>query len=489
MKLETQVISWLASQSIDAYLVGGCVRDQVLGRSVSDIDVSVDGDGLVLARRLADHFRADYFPLDRERLTGRAILRREDGERLYVDIARYRGEDLAADLAGRDFTINALAVGVRSPDMVIDLHGGLADLEAGLVRTVSDEAIRDDPLRALRAVRHTAQLEFTLAKETEDLIRRDGAGLASVAGERICDELGKLLACAFSAQSIYLLEQLDLLAVILPELAQLRDLEQPPPHRHRALEHTLEAVRALELLLATLGCVPTGQDALQEPVASPGLYLGSLRDYSEHLCTHLAGPVSGGRPRLVALKMAVLLHDVGKPAVRSEDGGRIRFLGHEQIGSRMARVALERLRFSTAEARLVESIVRNHMRPLGLVTQKSVSSRAIYRFFRDAQDAGMDILLHALADHLATYAFETHASGWQDLVDLATRMLEYTTERDAKGASRSPLVNGHDLLRAFELEPGPQIGMLLDAVREAQAVGEVRTRSEAMALVRRLLGS
>ena len=487
MELEDRVISWLAGQSEPAYLVGGCMRDQVLGRSIHDLDVSVDGDGLLLARRLADHFGADYFPLDRERLTGRAILRREHGERLYVDIARYRGEDLTADLAGRDFTINALAVDVRSPDVVIDLHRGLVDLEAGLVRAVSDEAIRNDPVRALRAVRHAAQLDFALAQETEDLIRRDGAALADVAGERICDELSKLLACAWSAPFLYKLEQLGLLEVILSELAPLRGLEQPPPHQYRALEHTLEAVRALELLLAAIGCISEGQDALRERVAGLGLYLGGLQDYAEPLNRHLAGAVSGDRPRVVTLKMAVLLHDVGKPAARSEEGGRIRFLGHEQIGSKMARGALERLRFSGAEARLAECIVRNHMRPLALANEGSVSSRAVYRFFRDTQDAGLDVVLHALADHLATHAFETHGSGWRKLVDLATRMLEYRLQRVNGPAKEPPLVNGRDLLRAFDLEPGPQIGVLLEAVREAQAVGEVGTRDEAMALVRSLL--
>jgi poly(A) polymerase/tRNA nucleotidyltransferase (CCA-adding enzyme) len=162
-------------------------------------------------------------------------------------------------------------------------------------------------------------------------------------------------------------------------------------------------------------------------------------------------------------------------------------LGHDKGGSGMARDVFERLRFSSAEARTAETIVQSHMRPLLLASQESVSGRAIYRFFRDTQDAGIDTVLHALADHLATYAFETEEGGWHRLVDLAQQMLEYALQREGRRATQPPLVNGRDLLRDFRLQPGPQIGILLEAVREAQAVGEIGTRDEAMALVRRLL--
>jgi putative nucleotidyltransferase with HDIG domain len=487
VKLKDQVISWLARQDAEVYLVGGCVRDQLLGRRINDLDVSVDADGLALARKLADRFEGDYFPLDVDRSVGRAILRCQDGQRLYVDIARFRGDGLAADLAGRDFTINALAIDVHSPDVFIDLHGGLADLEAGLVQVVSEWAIRSDPVRALRAVRHAAQLGFELAPNTADLIARDGAAIAGVAAERVCDELSKLLACAVSAPYLEMLDRLDLLAVTLPELEPLRDLEQPPPHRYPALRHTLETVHALELLLGTIECASSGGSALEVQVASRGLYLGGLLDHAAQLHSHMAHVLAGERPRLVTLKMAALLHDVAKPATRSEENGRIRFLGHDKRGSGMARAALERLRFSSTEARLAETIVQNHMRPLLLANQESVSARSIYRFFRDTQDAGIDIVLHALADHLATYAFETEEGSWHKLVDLAQQMLAYVLQREDRQVTQPPLVNGRDLLRDFGLQPGPQIGILLEAVREAQSVGEIGTRDEAIALVGKLL--
>lgn len=488
MKLEERVIAWLACQNEEMYLVGGCVRDRLLERAVYDVDVATAGDGPALARRLANHFQADYYTLDAGRGTGRAILRREEGERLSVDIARFRGEDLAADLAGRDFTINALAADVASPLIVIDHHGGLADLQAGLIRAVSETAIRDDPVRALRAIRQAAQLEFTLTQEIEELIRRDGAALAGVSAERICDELSKLLACTLSAPFLYALDRLGLLVVILPELEPLRDLEQSPPHRYRVLEHSLESVRALEFLLQAIGCTPSSQTTSHAPEAVSEFYLGDLPVYATQLRQHLGSVLSSGRPRVVLLKLAILLHDIGKPATRSlEEDGRVRFLRHEQVGGKLAAGALERLRYSSSEVHVVECIVRNHMRLLTLIGREGVSSRAVYRFFRDTEDAGIDILLHALADHLATYALEPEESGWQRLVDLAASMMGSYLDRGADQAKQRSLLTGHDLLRDFELSPGPLIGELLEAVREAQAIGEVRTRDEAMELVRRLL--
>jgi tRNA nucleotidyltransferase/poly(A) polymerase len=500
VNLQEQVIAWLAQQDTAAYLVGGCVRDLMLGRSIYDLDVAVDGDGLTLARRLANHFGGAYYPLDATRGTGRAILRAGDETRLVVDVARFRGETLAADLAERDFTINALAADVRALDVVIDCHGGQADLRAGLIRPVSETSIRDDPVRALRAIRQAAQLGFALSSETERLIRRDGAALAQVSGERVRDEIVRLLALPYAALYLRHMDDLGLLTIVLPELEPLRDLVQPPPHHLDALAHSLETVRMLEILL----------DELQAGIADPGsgnresgIGIGelgarfpvpdirfpySLLPFAKCLQTHLTQIMSDTRPRLITLKLAALLHDTGKPTARSVDkDGRIRFIDHQRQGVKLAGVALRRLRLHNAEVRLGETIVRHHMRPLLLAAQDTVSSRAVYRFFRDTGDAGVDVLLHALADHRATYAAGAQDDPWPRLVALTARVLADFYERGEERVAPPSLVDGNDLLRAFGLQSGPQIGELLEAVREAQVSGEVWTRKEALALIRERL--
>ncbi len=481
MGIREQVIAWLAQQNLAVYLVGGCVRDRLLGRPVYDLDVAVAGDGLALARRLANRFKGAYYPLDRARGTGRAILRGEGDRRLVVDVARFRGDDLAADLADRDFTINALAADVHTPDLVIDRHGGLGDLASRLIRPVSEASIRNDPLRALRAIRLAAELGFALAPETEALIRRDGPALTHVAGERLRDELARLLSLPHAAPHLKRLDNLGLLTLIFPELEPLRGLTQPPPHHLDALAHSLETVHALEILL------DRGQEGGGGQEASRIAWPDRLEPFAERVQAHLTRPLSESRPRLVTLKLAALLHDTGKPAARSVDGdGQVRFLGHHKEGVGLVEGALRRLRFNNAEVRLAETIVRHHMRPLLLASQANVSARAVYHFFRDCGEGGVEVLLHALADHWATYAPDAGDDRWPRLTELTARMLADYWERQAERVAPPPLLNGYDLLRELGLQPGPHIGELLEAVREAQVSGQVHRREEALALVRDL---
>ena len=485
MNLVEQIIAWLARQSVSAYLVGGCVRDCLLSRSIVDLDVAVDGDGLRVARRLANHFGGAYHPLDEARSTGRAILHDEGGNRLVVDVAQFRGPDLAADLADRDFSINALAADVHTPDDIIDHHNGLDDLKAGLIRPISDACIRSDPLRALRAVRLAAELSFALHRETDALIRGDGPALRRVAGERIRDELARLLALSRAVPHLRRLDDLGLLAVILPELEPLRGLAQPSPHHLDVFAHSLETVRSLEKMLPALEI--SGREKRPEDLgdAMCGGQFSALDPFSQRLGLHLDQIMGAARPRLVTLKLAALLHDTGKPAARTVDeDGRIRFIGHSTKGAKIAGRALQRLRFSRSEVRLGETVVRQHMRPLLLANQKRVSSRAVYRFFRDAGRAGVDVLLLALADHMATYAPGADGDPWPRLVALVVRMLGDYWERHTERVDPSQLVDGHDLLRELDLEPGPHIGELLELVREGQISGEVRSREEALAMVR-----
>jgi putative nucleotidyltransferase with HDIG domain len=215
------------------------------------------------------------------------------------------------------------------------------------------------------------------------------------------------------------------------------------------------------------------------------LILDPLLPFADRLQDHIEQTLSDERTRLVTLKLAALLHDVGKPAAETVDEmGRIRFLGHHEAGTRIAREALVRLRLSRVEVHLGETIVRHHMRPLQLAKQKRVSARAVYRFFRDTGNAGVEVLLHALADNRATYASDAEDEQWSRLVDLVSRMLGDYWEHQTERVAPAPLIGGSDLLREFDLQPGPQIGELLEAIREAQVSGEVHTREQALALVR-----
>ena len=475
-----RVCVFLRQRSIEAYLVGGCVRDWLLGRPSHDVDFAVMGDAVELARQVADRTGSAFVLLDEERGTGRVVTQEEDGQRLFIDFARLQGGDIITDLSRRDFTVNAMAVDITRVSRLIDPYAGRRDLELGLVCAVSETAFRDDPLRTLRAVRLAAEMEASIEQGTEELLRQAVSLIASVSAERVRDELAKILALPGAAHNLRYLDELGLLTAIIPELGTLKGVEQSAPHYLDAFEHSLDTVRWLEEVVEVLEGNRAGESGLS-------LLRDLLGPFSPRLAAHLSQPISGDRTRLTLLKLAALLHDLGKPATKSAgDDGAIHFYGHEQEGAEAAGDILRRLRFGGNEAALAKTIVANHMRPCLLADQETLTRRAVYRFFRDTGDAGVDTLLLYLADHLATWGPEFQMARWRRRVEFVASMLTDYYERHQKVISPPKLINGHDVMAEFGLKEGPLIGQLLEAVREAQAAGEVRTKEEALALVEEL---
>jgi poly(A) polymerase len=240
-------------------------------------------------------------------------------------------------------------------------------------------------------------------------------------------------------------------------------------------------VRWLEEVVEAL----KGEDAADNKLSLVPLLLSF---FSFQLSAHLSQPISGDRPRLAVLKLAALLHDLGKPTTKSfDDEGSVHFYGHEREGAEVAGAILRRLRFGGNEVSLARTIVANHMRLHLLAEREVVTRRAVYRFFRDTGDAGVDTLLLCLADHLATSGPNLRMARWQKKVEFVASMLADYYERCQEVISPPKLISGNDLMDEFGLEEGPRIGELLEAVREAQVEDEVRTKEEALALVKGLL--
>jgi len=363
-----QVCAFLQRRSVKAYLVGGCVRDWLRGRSSHDIDFAVAGDAVKLARQVADRVGGAFVLLDDERGTGRVVTRDADGQRLFIDLARLQGDDIIADLSKRDFTVNAMAIDIADIEScIIDPYGGQQDLQLGLVRVVSETAFRDDPLRTLRAVRIAAEMGASIEQRTEELLRQAVPLITTVSAERVRDELTKILDLPGAAQNLRYLDELGLLTAIIPELGTLRGVEQSEPHYLDVFEHSLETVRWLEEVVESL----EGKRARDNALSLIG---GRLGPFSPRLAAHLSQPISGDRTRLTLLKFVALLHDLGKPATKSmDDEGRIHFYGHEQEGARIAGHILRRLRFGGKEVSLAQTIVANHMRPPLLAEQEVVT--------------------------------------------------------------------------------------------------------------------
>lgn len=478
--LLTRVSNFLAEQDIESYVVGGLVRDVLLGRDTADIDIAVASNALVVAPKVAAALGGKYVLLDRVNKVGRVVLVDNGAPstetQWELDFSTFKGS-IEQDLARRDFTIDAMALDLKqlgedfSDVQLIDPFNGVDDLRHGVIRVVAETAFESDAARLLRAVRLAAELGFSIDKKTEALLRHYSYLIASVAGERVRDELLRLLAVSSAGQFLSYLDELGLLTAVFPELAETKGVEQPKEHCWNVFEHSLKTVIAVDFLLR--------QGAWEY---ADGKVLAAV-PWSAVLAQHFDQEVSSGSTRRLLLKLAALLHDLGKPQTKAMDAGRIRFLGHAKEGAAIAANMLERLRFSGKEVKLVETVVMHHLRPGQMSQNELPSHRAIYRYFRDTGEAGIDILFLSLADHLATRGLHLNLSHWQE----HAQVVEYVLSQHFKQESiaRPPkLVDGHDLINIFGMSPGPEIRDILEAVHEAQASGELTTRQEALAYAR-----
>jgi putative nucleotidyltransferase with HDIG domain len=474
-----------ANQRAALWLVGGCVRDVLLNRRIHDVDVVAHGEALRVARAWAERWQAAFYPLDAERGVGRVILTTPD-QRLTLDFATLRGDSLEADLRARDFTINAMAASLTEPEALIDPLNGLRDLRGKLIRACSPTALSDDPVRGVRAVRLAAQLDFKLDKDTRALIRASASALPNISAERRRDEFIKCLGGQRPAAALRALDLLGLLDALVPEARDLKGVAQSAPHVYDVWEHTLMVITRLAEVIALLGPV---HDVDAASDLTLGLISVRLGRYRHQLTTHLNQRLSGDRPARWILMLAALLHDIGKPATRSEsEHGRIHFWNHPEIGAEIAAKRLTRLRFSADEIKRARLIVAHHMRPLLLANEPSLSRRAIYRYFRDTDEAGVEIVLNAIADYLGTHGDHPPPQAeWAAFLEVCARLLEAYFEKPAEAVRPPALVSGHDLIEQFGLESGPRLGQLLEALREAQATGEAPDREAALAFVRKKL--
>jgi len=486
----------LAQRKCQGYIVGGFIRDWLLGRQTNDVDIAVNGDALNIANEVAKELGGKFVLLDGVNGIARVVI--ENEQQWYLDFSSFSG-DIESDLARRDFTINAMAteLGIASSltllamtgSAIIDPFCGEEDLRNKVVRAVSEQIFEADAARLLRAVRLAAELDFTIESKTESLIRHHSQSIIKISGERVREELLRLLSLPRAAYYLRYLDELGLLLALVPELAESKGVEQPTVHFWDVFDHSLQTVATIEFLIRENDW-EYGNEGILATVP-----------WSDVIAQHLSQEISSGGSHKALLKLGGLFHDIAKPRTKSlDDTGRARFLGHAKEGAAMTASILERLRFSNREINFVESLVYHHLRPAQMANNKLPTrpstdkgwsgegllptQRAIYRYFRDTGDAGIDILFLALADYLATHGPSVPMEEWKRHCQLINYIL---TEHEKQQAKVLPvkLVDGHDLMSIFGLTPGPLIGELLALVHEAQASGELSTKEEALALVQR----
>jgi poly(A) polymerase len=446
-----------------AWLVGGAVRDRALGRQTDDYDVAVLGDARGLARALARSTDGHAFALSEVFGVWRVVDREHHWQ---VDVLPVTAGGIEADLAGRDFTINAIAEPLGGGPYV-DPFGGLQDLRDRTLRMVSSRAFVEDPLRSLRLARLAAELGFSVDPGTVAAARGGSVALAQVAPERIFVELKRILIADRALEGLDLMDAVGATEVVLPELTRMRGVEQSPYHHLDVYEHTrsvLAEVIALE----------------REPAAWLGEQASAVAQF-------LAEPLANELTRGQALRFGALLHDVAKPVTRRvTPEGRVTFIGHDSVGADMAAGVLARLRTSERLREHVAALTRHHLRLGFLVHEMPLGRRAIYRYLRDTEPVQVDVTLLSVADRLATRGRGSQAAIARHL-ELARSLLgEALAWRS--GPPRPPL-RGDELAREVGLRPGRELGRILAELEEASFAGEITSREQAIAFARSLVGA
>lgn len=435
-----------------AYLVGGAIRDLLMQRHPTDIDIAVDGEAAAFAGAIANRVRARVVPIGKPDQTTYRVTSRD----MLIDITDLAGASLESDLRRRDFTVNAMAYDLHAHQL-IDILGGQADIAARRIRMVAEQAFVDDPLRLLRAFRMAAILDFDIAPETLAAIQRHSPRIDQPAGERLRAELIQLLACPASARQVQTMSDCGLLTCLVPEMQPMQDCRQNTHHDFDVYEHTLRAYVATEACLQSAGRISRA--------------LGKRYQQSPYRRT--TGAI---------LKYAVLLHDIGKPDTRRVDAdGDVHFYGHAERSANLAEAIHKRLRLSKPECEQARMIIAHHGRPLDLLSARkagNLGSRGINRLFRECDPWTPEVLLHALGDTLGKKKAPDPA------IDLAQHFIKDLIrdyfDRFRPLADQQPLVSGRDLMDYFGLKPSTLIGDLLNALEEERLAGRITTHKEAL---------
>ena len=414
---------------------------------------------------------------------------KQGGNRIFLDFATYRGRNLEEDLRARDFTMNAIAFNLQDQTLIDPLNGA-SDLRNRLIRVCSPTSLKDDPVRILRAVRQAAALECRIQPETRQAMKDAAHLLPGISAERLRDELFKILAGPKPDASLRALEMLGIFPYLLPELTALKGVTQTAPHIYDVWEHTLKVLSYLESILAALAPAYSADDTNDLFTGLLTLRIGRFR---EQFAAHFADSLNTDRSVRAALFFAALYHDVEKPSTKSiDEEGRIHFYEHDIKGADTAARRAEAFNLSNDETRRIYKIVLHHMRFhffSGRMEgqQRHPSRRAIYRFFRDAGEAGVDLVLLGLADLRGTYGLTLPQETWTAALDVARILLENYWEKREETVAPPRLVDGNDLMQELSLKPGRTIGQLLESIREGQATGKIATREDALEFARQQL--
>lgn len=444
---------FILNQINEGYLVGGSVRDLLMGKSYLDRDIAIK-NAYDFARRLEERFNATFIELDAENKIYRLVL---EDKINYLDISEIQGKNIEEDLARRDFTINAIAINLSSGD-VIDPFNGQIDIKNKIIRHIKDTNFTDDPLRILRAFRFASIMGFDITKETKYCIDKYKHLLLNPAKERINYELMKLFGGYNCSNVLLKMDEFGILEEIFP---CINDMKKVPPNTHHHLDlfnHVVETVRNID-----------------------NLYLNS----NELVKNHLDRIDFGGFPRLNHLKIAGFLHDIGKYSTWTiEESGRHRFIKHDDVGAKMCVSLLRDMKFSKKQIEYISTMIKTHIYPSNVIDAPELNDKVMMRYLRKMEENVIDNIILAKADRLSAQGEAiTEEIINKNLAGL-DKLLNFYLEKRETMKPLPKLVDGYEVMQILNIKQSPLLGEILNSLKEAQINGDINTKEEALNFVK-----
>ncbi len=441
----------------EIYLVGGTVRDYYMGLESTDRDIIVmDEDARDFALKLAELFDASFVPLDEVNKIYRLVLPDKVN---YIDVTNPVGDSIEKDLMRRDLTINAIAVNIRTGEL-IDISGGVTDIRNKCINYVNELNFVDDPLRLLRVYRFQALYGFQLAPETISAVCKYSDLIHKPAAERINYEILKLFSGEYAHLALENMNKTWILEEIFPFV---KELKQVPPNSHHHLDlfhHSVETVKQLQNL---------------------------YNEAPDEVKEHLNRADFGGFSRLAHLKLAAFMHDIGKFSTWTIEEGKHRFIKHDDVGAKMSLKILKDLHFSNKQIDYISSMIKYHIYPSHVMTSPQITEKIMMRYVRKMDINSIDVILLAQADRLSARGPEITDEIVERNITSLNMLLKFYLETRETLKPLPKLLNGNDVMKILNIKPSRRLGEIMEALHEAQISGDVVTREHAVDFVKKLV--
>lgn len=441
----------------EIYVVGGTVRDFLMGKISYDRDlIVVDEDAKSFSQKVAEFFDGVFIPLDEENKIYRIVLK---DKKNFLDITNPIGGNLEEDIMRRDITINAVAVNIKTGEIPSFCEFGIQDIQNKIIRGIKEENFTDDPLRILRVYRFYANLGFEISPELLNITKKHASLIYKPAKERIEYELMKLFDGEFAAQALLKMDESEILEIIFPFV---KELKQVPPNLHHHLDlfnHSIETVNQVQKF-----------------------YEISPKEVQEHL----KKVDFGGFSRLAHLKLAALMHDIGKFSTWTiePDTGRHRFIKHEDVGAKLAIPILKKMCFSNKQIDYISYIIKKHMYPTAVVSAPELNDKVMMRYVRKSADNAIDTIIIAKADRVSAQGPEITKELVEENITLLDKLLQFYLNTKETLAPLPKLLDGREVMSILNINPSPILGKILNELHEAQISGDILTKDDAVKFIK-----